>query len=141
MSDTKSLVRRRLKLVDIVHDRFPDGRCSVQVVMEWHGRTLEGLEEGTQTTQGILRAGALATLTAANMAADDGIDLELVGVKAIKAFDAEVIIAAVRGVSPESRYRLIGSCAASTDTEPARGAVLAVLDALNRILEKYVPVE
>ena len=141
MNRKEEVLRRRLKLVEVDHETFQDGRCAVRVHMEWRDRAVHATREGTETLQGILRAAALATLEAADAAAEDGLTLELVGVKAIRAFDAEVIIAAVRGHTETDRYRLLGSCAAATDTDPARASVLAVLDAVNRVLERYVPVD
>ena len=110
----------------------------MSVRLEWKQKVFRSEVEGTETPQGVLRSAAQACLQAATEAAGGDLELELVGVKAIKAFDAEVVIASVRAVTTEDRYRLLGSCAASTEEDPARGAVLAVLDALNRIMEIYV---
>jgi hypothetical protein len=63
-----------------------------------------------------------------------GLSFELLGVKAVRAFDATVIIVslAVQGEGPGSGARVVGSYLAETDTP--RGAALAVLNATNRIL-------
>ena len=63
-------------------------------------------------------------------------DLEFRGAKAVRAFDALVVIVALRGRADDRRCNLIGSSEA-TEEEVARGGVLAMLDATNRILERY----
>ncbi|MDQ3426348.1 MAG: hypothetical protein M3477_00825, partial [Gemmatimonadota bacterium] len=58
---------------------------------------------------------------------------ELLGVKAVRAFDATVVIVSllVQGEG-SSGHRVVGSYL--TDNDTARGAALAVLNATNRIL-------
>ncbi len=137
--------RRRLCLVDVLHRSEPDGRCRIEVSMEWQGTAYRAQREGTQTTQGVLRAAAEACLEAAESAAGNSIALRLVGVKSVRAFDSEVIIASVRGESPDRNYRLLGCAASAPGEDPShaasQAATRAVLDALNRILEKYVDAE
>lgn len=131
-------IRRRLRLVDVSHASQQDGHCTVTVVMEWKGDSYRESVEGTETRQGVLRSAALACLKVANKAAEDPIDFSLSGVKAVRAFDSEVVIASVRGQSEEREYRLLGCSATGPGEDPARVATRAVLDALNRVLEKYV---
>lgn len=135
---TTTATRRRLCLVDVLHRSEPDGRCRIEVSMEWQGTAFKAQREGTQTTQGVLRAAAEACLEAAAAASGNSIALRLVGVKSVRAFDSEVIIASVRGESPERTYRLLGCAACGPGDDPSQAATRAVLDALNRILEKYV---
>jgi hypothetical protein len=130
--------RTRVRLAGVDHQPFPDGRCSVRVKLEWQGEEYSAESEGTETSQGILRAAAKACILAAQAASEEKLQLELVGVKSVRAFDADVIITSVRGTSERSRYRLLGSCAASPHDDIARAGVLSTLNALNRILEKYV---
>jgi hypothetical protein len=138
MADQASTARRRLCLVDVRHRSEPDGRCRVDVNMEWQGVAYHATREGTQTTQGVLRAAAEACLEAAEEAAGHSIALRLIGVKSVRAFDSEVIIASVRGETGEKTYRLLGCAASQPGDDPSQAATRAVLDALNRILEKYV---
>jgi hypothetical protein len=60
---------------------------------------------------------------------------ELVGVKAIRAFDATVVIVSVAN-RRDGPSRLLGSCLVEND--PVRGAVLAVLSATNRVLGNFI---
>jgi hypothetical protein len=97
----------------------------------------EGRAAGFDTLQGTLRAGAEACLAAAEQAVDKRMELALIGVKAVRAFDALVVIAAVEAKLEDQHYRLLGAHIGS-DEEAVRGAVLAVLGALNRILEPLI---
>jgi hypothetical protein len=56
---------------------------------------------------------------------------ELLGVKAVRAFDATVVIVSL-ATSAEGDQRVVGSVL--TEDDPGRAAALAVLNATNRIL-------
>jgi len=62
---------------------------------------------------------------------------EFVGIKLVRAFDSWIVVTALRGRSSERSYRLLGSAEAPGE-DTARGAVLSVLDAVNRVMEKYI---
>jgi hypothetical protein len=133
--------RNRLRFEAIDFECFPNGRCTAVVELEWKDRArFEGRAEGTHNMQGGLRAGALATLRAAESAAEGRLKLEFVGVKAVRAFDAWVTIAAVRARSEEKTYHLLGSYADLADPTP-RSAALALLDATNRVMERYLQLD
>ena len=133
----RTAFQQRLRFEEVQHERFPDGRCRVRVRFDWHGRTISAESAGTETREGILRAAARATLEVARIATEDRVSLELTGIKALRAFDAWVIIAAVRARTPDGTLQLMGSLA-TTDEDPSRGAVLSVLDAINRALERHL---
>ena len=57
---------------------------------------------------------------------------ELLGVKAVRAFDANVIIVSLATHGESAGHRVVGSYL--TEEDAARGAALAVLNATNRIL-------
>lgn len=136
-SDEQERVRLRFEGFDL--EVFQDGRCQAHVSLEWtRGTLFRGEAEGTETLQGRLRAAALACLKAAEKATDDELKLELRGVKAVRAFDAWVVIVSVQGDSPENQYRLLGAATSPDDRSVDRSAVHAVLDATNRVLAKYL---
>lgn len=106
--------------------------------MEWRdGETFVGEASGTQTTEGWLRTSAQAALRAIEVAAEDRLALRLAGIKAVRAFDGWVVIAAVRARSADRSYSLLGAQTAKDD-EFKSTAVRSVLDAINRVLELYV---
>ena len=106
--------------------------------MEWKGREVQGESVGIDTREGDMRMGAQASLATIHEIAADVVQAELMGVKAVRAFDAWVVIASVRANAQGRDYRLLGAKACEDETELARGAAIAVLDALNRVLEKVV---
>ena len=132
-----SAPRQRVRLLFVQTEATPDSRCAVRVELEWAaGTRVQGIGRGNATRQGMLIAGSLATLNAVREVTGERLDLEFRGAKAVRAFDALVVIVALRGRADDRRYNLIGSSEA-TEEEVARGGVLAMLDATNRILERY----
>ena len=129
--------RQRVRCCSVQTDTTPDSQCRVRVELEWAGGTrFQGIGRGNSTREGMLIAGSLATLDAIKKLVGNRLDLEFRGAKAVRAFDALAVIVAVRGQARGRRYDLLGCCAAP-EKEVARGGVLAVLDATNRIVERY----
>ncbi len=131
--------RQRLRFTDYHFERFPNSRCRVSVAMEWtEGRLFRGEAEGTDTFQGRIRLGATACIRAAQSATNGRLAFELRGAKAVRAFDSWIVVVSLRATGDDDQvYQLLGSYAAP-DEDVARGASLAVLDATNRILVRYV---
>ena len=91
---------------------------------------------GLETREGAGRAAALATLLAAQAATGGRFSAELVGIKLVRAFDAWIVITALRARTQERSYSLLGSSGAPGE-DTTRGAVLSILDAVNRVLGKH----
>jgi hypothetical protein len=72
-------------------------------------------------------------VAAARAATAGKVTIALVGIKAVKAFDGRVIIAAVEVRSTGPAYKLLGAHAL-TESDVPREGVLTVLGALNRVL-------
>ncbi len=127
--------RGRPRVEGIRSAKAPDGSRTIEVTLSWpdgtrsagHGASV-GLPEAED------RAAAEATLAAILDGPTLDRSLRLRGTKAVRAFDHLVIVAAVdRGIEGRSRP-LIGSvCAPKADR--IRGAVLATLNAVNRVIE------
>ncbi len=130
--------RKRLRLEDLRHDATPDGRCRLSAHLEFSGRSFVGTQEGIETHHGRIRAVAEAILRAATEASEGTIELELVGVKAVRAFDGWVVVARVNGVGVAGAYRLLGSAAAEDEASLLPASARAVLDATNRVLERHM---
>jgi hypothetical protein len=125
----------RLRFAEFTLDRLPNGRCRARVGLTWKdSEQFTGEGEGLGSQAGELRCSAQACVVALGQAVQGGLSFELLGVKAVRAFDATVIIVslAVHGEGPGSGQRVVGSYLTETDTP--RGAALAVLNATNRIL-------
>lgn len=135
-SDPNANVRReRLSFGSFTFNRTPAGRCVVQVELEYDGKRFVGRLEGQSSPIGDLRLGAEAALQAVENFAQGGLGLELMGVKLVRAFDANVVIVSCTQRSARGT-RLVGCYLA--DRDAIRGAALAVLNATNRVLGNYL---
>lgn len=126
-------VRQRLRFVDMTSTPLADGTRRVVVEVEWMGASHRGEAMGTGTLEGDLRATGEATVAAARAATAGKVTISLVGIKAVRAFDGRVIIAAVEVRSGGPAYKLLGAHAL-TEADVPREGVLTVLGALNRVL-------
>src|SRR6185503_6200465 len=126
-------VRQRLRFVDLTSTPQPDGTSRVVVEVEWKGEPYRGEAMGTGTLEGDLRATGEATVSAARAATGGQVAISLVGIKAVRAFDGRVIIAAVEVRAKGPAYKLLGAHAL-TESDLPREGVLTVLGALNRVL-------
>jgi hypothetical protein len=123
----------RLRFAQFVLERLPNGRCRANVELTWKdSERFRGDSEGLASQAGELRCAAEATVKALTQAVQGGVSFELLGVKAVRAFDATVVIVSLSVQGEGASHRVVGSYL--SDAEPARGAALAVLNATNRIL-------
>lgn len=130
--------RARLRFDGTERVPTPDGHETISVRLTWDGRTHVGESTGVQTREGGVRASALATLGATRSVLDGtGPKFELIGVKALRAFDAFVVIVSIDIREEGTRRRVIGARTCETD-DLANAAATATLDAINRLLEKYL---
>ena len=129
--------RERLRFTGFSLERSPSGRVSCQVTLEFSpGESITGRAEGQASPAGDSRLGAEAAIRALEMFTERAITFELVGVKVVRAFDANVVIASLLQRGDDGPDRLLGCYLA--DGDMVRGAALAVLNATNRILGNYI---
>ncbi len=127
------LLRERLRFVDFELRKLQNGRCRARVVLEWHPEEqFIGSAEELGSQAGELRCAAQAALAAIERAVESQVSFELLGVKAVRAFDATVVIVSLTSRQDSRPSRLVGSFI--TDDLSARGAALAVMNATNRVL-------
>jgi hypothetical protein len=131
------LRRERLRLTNFTFTRTPNGRCASEVQLEWlDGARVTGKSSGLSSPLGDLRVAAEAALDALHNFAGSGLRFELVGVKTLRAFDANVVIVSVAHKRPEGAVRLLGSHLSEDDQ--LRSSAIAVLNATNRILGSHI---
>jgi hypothetical protein len=130
--------RQRLRFEELVHESAPDVRCRITVRLEWRGERIQGQSDGLETLQGRLRAAAEATLRATIAATSSRPHFEVVGVKAIRAFDGWVVVVRVNGAAEGRTYKLLGSASCEEEERLPQTAALAVLDATNRVVERFM---
>lgn len=124
----------RLKFADFVIDRLASGRCHAKVTLSWQDADeWLGESEGLASQSGELRCAAEACVIALTKATRSELRFELLGVKAVRAFDANVVIVSLSLLTGNETQRLVG-CFLTEDADPTRGAALAVLNATNRVL-------
>jgi hypothetical protein len=142
--ETVNTVRSRLKFDGLEHVTTPDGSGRVSVRLEWGGESFEGTVSCLETQQGVIKAASQATLiatlasTRAGSHAGDRLELEVVGVKAVRAFDGWVVVTRVNGHSGPDDLRLLGAAPCEREEDLPGAAVKAVLNASNRVMEQRV---
>jgi hypothetical protein len=124
----------RLKFAEFVLDRLTSGRCRSRVVLTWQEtQEFDGESEGLASQAGELRCSAEACVIALEKAVQGALRFELLGVKSVRAFDANVVIVSLAIPEQHQTRRVVG-CYLTEDQDPAKGAALAVLNATNRLL-------
>ena len=84
--------RERLRFVDFKFSRTPQGACNAEVELEWlDGARVQGKATGTSSELGDLRCAAEAAIDAIERFSAGVLELELLGVKALRAFDANIV--------------------------------------------------
>ena len=130
---TSTPLPERLRFAEFTLDRLPNGRCRARVGLTWRdSEQFTGEGEGLASQAGELRCSAQACVVALGQAVQGGMSFELLGVKAVRAFDATVVIVSLAVHGEGNGERVVGSYLTENDTP--RGAALAVLNATNRIL-------
>jgi hypothetical protein len=127
--------RRRVRFVSARLTQPRPGRAVAEVELEWAGESYRQVVEGEGGAALELRLSALATLRSLHAILGGRVEFELVGIKGFRAFDAEVVVAVLRGGTPDGRT-LIGAALATENLH--NSASLAVLNATNRILGNYL---
>ena len=126
--------KQRVKFISHEMQSTPEGHRRAEVTLEIPpNRRFLGTADCLEISPGELRCVALATVDALHRAMGDADNsFELIGARAVKAFDAHVVIVALLVNANGGTRRLVGSFLAEKDL--ARGAAIAVLNATNRLL-------
>jgi hypothetical protein len=130
--------RERLKLAGLSFKPFPEGGREIIVELEWGESLFRGVALGTGTLEGDLRASGEAAAKAAQAATGNQVSIALLGIKAVRAFDGRVIIAAVEVRAGGRPLKLLGAQPLTEGELPPAG-VLTVLGAVNRVIAPYLP--
>lgn len=127
--------RRRVRFLSVRTGPARTGGAGARVELEWGGEVRTGEAHGESGAAMELRLVALATLHALEEVLEARTRFTLVGIKPMRAFEADVVVVLVRaeGVPP-----LVGAALAADDAP--RAVALAVLNATNRLLGNYLSV-
>jgi hypothetical protein len=127
--------RRRVRFMAARVSTPRPGHARAEVELEWNGTSYTEQAEGEGGPAVELRLAALATLRTLHGILGGRVRFELMGIKPLKAFDAEVVVAVLRHVDGDGPS-LIGAALATGNLH--RSAALSVLNATNRILGNYL---
>lgn len=123
----------RLRFAGFDFRKLPSGLGSAVVTLEWKtSEKFVGRAEGISSVYADLRLAVEATLKALAEFTRHKDVFELVGVKSIRAFDSNVVMVSVMAKREGKPIQLVGCRIA--DGDPLRSAVLATLQATNRLL-------
>jgi hypothetical protein len=123
----------RLRFAGFDFRKLPSGVGSAAVTLEWKGtERFVGRAEGVSSAFADLRLAVEATLRALAEFTRHKDVFELVGVKSVRAFDSNVVMVSVMAKRDGKPTQLVGCRIA--DGDPLRSAVLATLQATNRLL-------
>jgi len=137
MSDHATPAEHRVRFVGFALDHFPNGDCRARVTLAWGSQEpVSGEARGHGAEAGELRCSAQACLNALT-AVIRGTAFELLGVKAVRAFDSSVVIVSLATAGRDRGPRLVGSYL--TEDDLPKGAALAVLNATNRLTSQPPP--
>jgi hypothetical protein len=126
--------RRRVRF-ESVHRSEEHGRTTVSVSLEWDDQVHTGAATGERGPAIELRTTARAAVNALEKLTGQELDMRIIGVKLIHAFDSDLMVASLVRAQGE-RHHLVGTVVVSDD--PLEAAALAVLSALNRTLGNFL---
>jgi hypothetical protein len=135
--DDSVATRERVRLLSVDSTAEPNAQTRVRVTLEWRGEQFHAEQVGESAAPLALRTAAGAALEALRAVAPASPVVRLVGIKQIRAFDADVLVVALAVAEPPRQ--LVG--AVLVGSAPLRAAATAVLHALNRILGNYITVK
>lgn len=126
--------RRRVRFVGT--ERVEDhGRVTITVSLEWNDGVHAGSATGDKGHALELKTTAQAAVNAIEKLSGQALDLRIIGVKPIHAFDSDLMVASLIRTGGATQ-RLVGAVVVHDDLQAA--TALAVLSALNRTLGNFL---
>lgn len=126
---------QRVRFLGVERGPRPDHLVDLTVRLQWQDRTVSASVESERAEPLELRAVAQAAMEALRKIVPEPLDLKVAGVKQVRSFDAELLVASLyRPGQPPQQY--VGAVLVGGD--PHRAAAVAVLSALNRMLGNYL---
>lgn len=111
------------------------GRVTITVSLEWGGGLHTGSVAGERGPALELKTTAQAAIEALESLAGESLDLRIIGVKPIHAFDTDLMVASLYRTAGTPQ-RLVGAVVVSED--PLAAAAVAVLSAVNRTMGNFL---
>jgi hypothetical protein len=128
----------RVRFIEVNFTSEAPFKVRAQVVLEWGGESFSGTAVDTSTARSRPRLAARATCDALESFLERNIAFSLEHFQILDTPVGSVALACLRNLTREGRQRtLVGS--ALIEDDPNQAAVLAVLDALNRMMLRVSP--
>ncbi len=131
---TQAGPRRRVRF-ERVEREDEGGRVTITVCLEWGGEVFTGQATGERGPAIELKTTARAAVEALENLSGQALDLRIIGVKAVHAFDSDLMVASLYR-SAGVQQRLVGAVLVTDD--PLDAAAVAVLSAMNRTLGNFL---
>ncbi|MFN2433064.1 MAG: hypothetical protein ABR599_09690 [Gemmatimonadota bacterium] len=130
----------RVRFLEVAFTNEAPFKVKAEVFLDWGGETFSGTATDTSTARSRPRLAARAACDALESFLERNVALSLEHFQIVETPVGSIAVACLRNLGREGRQRtLVGSALIEEDS--AHGAVLAVLDALNRmVLRASVPV-
>ncbi len=128
---------RRARFIGVKVAQESAGISRATVELEWGDKSFVGTAEGEVTGVGEMRSCAQATLVALEGMIEGAARFTLIGIKASRIFDTELVAVLLRSEQAAEK-QLIGSSLVAAGLHHAAG--LAVLNATNRLLGNFLHV-
>ena len=137
VTETSVARQERLRFSKFTFERTPSGQVSCHVTLEFGpGEVISGKASGQASPAGDSRLGAEATIRALESFTEGTLTFDLIGVKVVRAFDANIVISSLMQRGDDGPERLLGCYLAEGDL--VRGAALSVLNATNRVMGNFI---
>lgn len=128
----------RVRFLDVTFTNEALFKVRAEVSLDWGGETFSGIAVDTSTARSRPRLAARAACDALEAFLERNVALSLEHFQILETPVGSIAIACLRNLGREGRQRtLVGS--ALIEEDPNQGAVLAVLDALNRLVLRTSP--
>lgn len=129
-----SPARRRIRFESL--ERVEDhGRVAISVDLEWDGAVHTGTASAEEGPAIELKTTARAAVDALERLTGQDLELRIIGVKPVRAFDTDLMVASLIRAGA-GQQRLVGAVIVTEG--PLQAAALAVLSALNRTLGNFL---
>lgn len=126
--------RRRVRLISV--ERIDEHRqVTIKVGLEWQGTVHTGAASAEKGSAIELRTTARAAVEALEQLTGERLNVRIIGVKPIRAFDSDLMVASLIRAGADEQP-LVGAVVVSTDRLQA--VATAVLSALNRKLGNFL---
>jgi hypothetical protein len=131
---TSGVQRHRVRFVSVDRLLEPENRVRINIKLDWQGEVREGCAVGENGDFIELRTAAIAAVNALEGLVGEPLQVKVVGVKQVRAFDTDLMVVSLHQASNPTQ-RLVGAVPGGRD--PRASAAIAVLNALNRTLGNH----